>query len=124
MGMIYRRTESVFDEAGQPVLDSHGKPKRLEVGPFWIKYYRNGRPFRESARTLDKTEARRLLKKREGEVAEGRFRGVRVERTRFEELAEDLKVHYRMHEQRGRSLSALQRLQEALAHLEPVFRGY
>jgi len=126
MGMIYRRTESVFDEAGQPVLDSHGKPKRLEVGPFWIKYYRNGRPFRESARTLDRAEARRLLKKREGEVAEGRFRGVRVERTRFEELADDLKSYYRMNaleQARTDRLGAVQRFEEALEHLKPVFQG-
>ena len=42
---------------------------------FWIKYYRNGKPYRESSKTEKITEAQRLLKKREGEIAEGSYRG-------------------------------------------------
>jgi len=139
MGSIYRRTEIVRDErTGEPIIDSRtGKPKREEIGPWWIKYYRDGRPFRESTGTLEKTEARRKLKQREGEVAEGRFRGVRMDRTRFDELADDLKAQYRIaaresdrransapsEDEEGR-VGAVQRLEEALAHLLLVFRGY
>ncbi|MDA2910262.1 site-specific integrase [Nitrospiraceae bacterium AH_259_D15_M11_P09] len=107
MGSVYRRTV-VDEESG----------KRVEIGPFWIKYYRNGRPFRESTATLDRGEARRKLKQREGEIAEGRFRGLRVERTRFEHLAEDLKTYYRMNK-----TNALQRAEEAISHLATVFHG-
>jgi hypothetical protein len=72
------------EQTGQPVSDSRtGKAKRVEIGPYWIKYYRHGRPFRESTGTLDKAVARRKLKQREGEVADGRFRGLAVDRTRF-----------------------------------------
>jgi hypothetical protein len=54
MGSIYRKTERLTDEAGQPVMDAKtGKPKQVEVGPLWIKFYRQGRPFRESTQTLD-----------------------------------------------------------------------
>jgi len=124
MGSIYRRSEIVRDErTGEPVTDEHsGRIQREERGPYWIKYYRDGRPFRESTGTLDKFEARRNLKQREGEVAEGRFRGVRMDRTRFDELCDDLKAHYRIG---GRRIGQrVQRLEEALQHLEPVFRGY
>ncbi len=107
MGSIYRRTV-VDEESG----------KRVEIGPFWIKYYRNGRPFRESTATLDKGEARRKLKRREGEVADGRFRGIRVERTKFEELADDLRTDYTVNKKK-----TLRRVNELLVHLEIAFRG-
>jgi integrase len=127
MGSIYRKTERVTDNAtGEPALDpSTGKPRRIDVGPYWIKYYRNGRPFRESTGTLDRTEARRKLKRREGEVADGRFRGLAVERTKFDDLAEDLKTSYEMnHDKQSDSgrLTAAQRLSEALEHLNGMFK--
>ncbi len=121
MGSIYRRTVKVLDPAtGQPTIDAKtGKATWIEAGPFWIKYYRNGRPFRESTATLDKGEARRKLKQREGEVAEGRFRGLRVERIKFEELADDLRADYVINKKK-----TLRRLNELLAHLASTFRGY
>ncbi len=48
MGMIYQRGEI-----------------------YWVKYYRNGKPYRESTKSIKETDARRLLKKREGEIAGG-----------------------------------------------------
>ncbi len=78
MGSIYRRTV-VDEESG----------KRIEIGPFWIKYHRNGRPFRESAHSEKIGEARRLLQLREGHIVEGRFPGLRVEKVRLDELARD-----------------------------------
>ncbi len=78
MGSIYRRTV-VDEESG----------KRVEIGPFWIKYSRNGRPFRESTHSEKITDAKRLLALREGQVVEGRFLGLRVERVRVQELAQD-----------------------------------
>ncbi len=107
MGSIYRRT-----------VEDQESGKRVAIGPFWIKYYRNGRPFRESTATLDKGEARRKLKRREGEVADGRFRGIRVERTKFEELADDLRTDYTVNKKK-----TLRRVNELLAHLAIAFRG-
>ncbi len=107
MGSIYRRAQ-VDQQTG----------KRVEIGPFWIKYHRNGRPFRESAGTLDRADAKRKLKKREGEIAEGRFRGLRVERTKFEDLAADLKLDYQTNRRK-----TLRRVEELVAHLEVTFRG-
>jgi integrase len=120
MGSIYRKTEQVIDKAtGESALDpSTGKPSRIEVGPYWIKYYRNGRPFRESTGTLDRTEARRKLKRREGEVADGRFRGLSVERTKFDDLAADLKADYVSNKKK-----TLQRVDELINHLKGSFGG-
>lgn len=56
---------------------------------FWIKYYRHGKPYRESAKSTKEGDAKRLLKKREGEISEGKLPGVYFDKIRFEELAED-----------------------------------
>lgn len=56
---------------------------------YWIKYHRAGRPYRERTRSDKVTEAKRLLALREGQVVEGRFPGLRVEKVRIEELARD-----------------------------------
>ena len=36
---------------------------------YWIKYYRNGKPYRETTKSKKETDAKRLLKKREGEIS-------------------------------------------------------
>lgn len=54
---------------------------------YWIKYYRNGKPYRESTRSHKETDAKRLLKRREGEISEGKLPGIYFDRVRFDELA-------------------------------------
>ena len=43
----------------------------IEGNIWWIKYYRNGRPYQESTHTEEEAEAEKLLKIREGEIAHG-----------------------------------------------------
>lgn len=38
---------------------------------YWIKYYSNGKPYRESTKSSKEADAKRLLKKREGEISGG-----------------------------------------------------
>ena len=71
MGSIYRRGETL-----------------------WIKYYRNGKAYRESAKSAKEKDARRLLKTREGEIAAGRIPGIYFDKVRFDELAEDYLTDY------------------------------
>jgi integrase len=67
---------------------------------YWIKYYKNGKPYAESTQS-DKLEvAKRLLKKREGEIAQGKLPGVIYDRIKFDELAEDYLVDYRINGKR------------------------
>jgi integrase len=95
MGMIYKRGKT-----------------------FWIKYYRNGKPYYESSRSKKETDAKRLLKRREGEISEGKLPGIYFDRVRFDELAEDFLRDYRINENKS-----LVRAQLSVRHLKKTFEG-
>ncbi len=106
MGMLYRRKKR------DPVSG-----KLVEKGPWWMKYYRDGRPFYESTRTTDRTEARRKLKACEGQVASGLHHGPKVDRTRFEDLVAGIRQDYALNERKsGR------RLNDFIRHLTDHFK--
>ena len=63
---------------------------------YWIKYYRHGKPYRESTHSDMITKAQTLLKKREGEITEGKLPGIYFDKVTFEELAEDFLTDYRI----------------------------
>ena len=86
---------------------------------LWIKYYRAGKPYRESSHSDKESDARRLLKKREGEIVEGRFQGLNVERIKFDEIAADFITDYKMN-----SRKSLVRAERSKGHLERTFKGY
>jgi len=88
----------------------------VEFGPWWMKYYRQGRPFYESTETEDKTEARRKLKVREGQVAQGLHHGPQTERTKFEDLVEGIRQDYAMNERKSS-----RRLNNYIVHLTASF---
>lgn len=89
--------------------------KRGEV--FWIKHYRNGKPHRESAKSTKESDAKRLLKSREGEIAHGKQPGIYFDKIRFEEIAEDFLRDRRIN---GRSDKDTQK---RLNHPNPFFEG-
>jgi integrase len=68
---------------------------------WWIKYYREGRPFEESARTDKYDEARDKLKRIEGDVARGVPMTAKIGRLRFEDAAADLVTDYRINGKRS-----------------------
>ena len=86
---------------------------------WMIQYYRDGRRIVESARTPDKTDAKKLLRQREADIDRGLPLGPKVGRIRFEEAAEDVLNDYRVN--RRRSLDELER--RIRLHLRPVFGG-
>jgi hypothetical protein len=73
MGSIYSRPNSPF---------------------LWVKYYVNGLPVRESTGTDKEKKAKDFLKRREGAAAEGKPISPRLDRIRYEEIADDLHRHY------------------------------
>lgn len=85
---------------------------------FWIKYYRNGKAYRESSKSVKESIARRLLRLREGQIEEGKFPGLKVERTTFDELAEDLVNDYKVNQRKS-----LETLLCRLLHLRAYFSG-
>lgn len=98
MGTLYKQTKSRF---------------------WWIKYYRDGRPIRESTGTEKESEARRILRQREGDLAAGRPILPRADRIRFEELARDFLTDYRVNGKRS-----LDRAERSVAHLQRHFAGW
>lgn len=86
---------------------------------WWVKYYRNGRPIRESTGTDKEKEASNFLKQREGDVAQGRLIIPRVEKVRFEDLAQDYENDYRANGRRS-----LNRAQQNVMHLKKFFGGW
>lgn len=66
----------------------------------WIKYYRNEKPCYESTRSKKKEVAKRFLQRREGEISKGEPLGIRFDKVRFEELAEDFLTDYRINGKR------------------------
>jgi integrase len=88
----------------------------VESQVWWIKFYRNGKPFRESTGKKKKGEAEHRLKIREGEVAEGRFYGLRAEKILLDELAEDLINDYKVNGKKS-----LDRTEISIEHLKAFF---
>lgn len=86
---------------------------------WWIKYYRNGKAFRESSKSQKLSDARRVLRRREGEIGTGNFIGPETQRVRFEDLAQDFLNDYRANSRK--SLVWAQRRIEQ--HLMPLFGG-
>ena len=68
---------------------------------WWIKYYRGGKPFRESCKSDGIRDAKQLLKRREGEVGDCNFLGPQTERVRFETLAEVFLDDYRANDRKS-----------------------
>jgi integrase len=83
---------------------------------WWVKYYVNGCPVRESTGFTKEKAARNELKKREGRAASGLMILPRADRIRYEELAADLKRHY---EATGRR--DLKEYAYRVKHLDRVF---
>ena len=84
---------------------------------WWIKFYQNGKPIRESSGSEKETEARRLLKKREGEVAAGKMPGTYFDRVRFDVLADEYLTDFRIN---GKDL---RRAELSVKHLRKDFGG-
>jgi integrase len=85
---------------------------------YWIKYYRNGKPYSESSKSGKESDAKRLLKIREGQISEGRFSGLNMEKVQFDELAQDLINDYKLN---GRK--SLERITYSIKHLNTFFSG-
>ena len=90
--------------------------KRGQV--YWIKYYRNGKPYRESVKSVKEADAKRLLKKREGEISQGKLPGIYFDKVRFDELAKDFLSDYKINEKKS-----IVRAQRSVNHLKEAFGG-
>jgi integrase len=103
---------------------------RADSGVWWIKYSRHGKPFRESTGfevstgdlkedKRNREKAERKLEQRLAEITTGTFTGLRIERVRVDELADDFLREYRIN---GRK-SLYQAEKRWKTHLKPFFGG-
>ncbi len=86
---------------------------------YWVQYYRMGKPYRESTKSKKECDAKRLLKKREGEISEGKLPGIYFDRVKFDELSEDFLRDYRINNRKS-----LNRAEQSTEHLKRYFEGY
>ncbi len=85
---------------------------------WWIKYSeRSGKRIRESSGSTKKMVAKRLLSRREVEIAEGKMPGIYFERIIYDQLATDLENDYRINQQNVRHV------QKRRLHLDKAFNG-
>jgi len=86
---------------------------------YWIKYSKNGKPYYETTKSKKEADAKRLLRKREGEISEGKTPGIYFERVKFDELTDDFITDYRLNQKRS-----LKRAKQSIKHLKGYFEGY
>ena len=83
---------------------------------YWIAYYHRGQEYRESAESESESAAKKLLKKRIGEVAQGRLRGANQDRLTFDDLAQALLADYQINGRRSLRSARL-----SISHLRKFF---
>ena len=88
-----------YPERGKEAMRGLGRIfKRGSV--YWIAYYHRGKEYRESSESESETQARKLLKRRHGEIHSGRFTPDE-DRLTFHQLEEGLKDDYRVNGRRS-----------------------
>lgn len=99
------------------------KQKNQKTGwesKYWyIKYYRNGKPYRERVQSEKRSDAEKVLKLREGQIVQGTFQGLRAEKTLFDDLAQDLITDYKINGKKS-----LARTERSISHLKSYFEGH
>lgn len=92
---------------------------KLRGRVWWVRYYRDGRRFEESSGSAKESDARRLLRLREGDIERGLPVSPKIGRLRFEDAAADLVNEYKAN---GRK--SLRELEIRIRkHLAPFFGG-
>src|SRR5271170_1278772 len=83
---------------------------------WWIRYSHRGEDIRESSHSERESDAKRLLKKRIGEIGRGRLIGPKEEKITFEDLCRGIEQDYEINGKRSmRSITG------SIKHLERNF---
>ena len=83
---------------------------------WWIGYNHRGRVIRESAHSVNRTDAVKLLRRRHGEISAGKPTGPNIEKTTLSDLEEMIVKDYRVNQRKS-----IARLQDAITHLKNYF---
>lgn len=85
---------------------------------WWLKYYRNGKSYRESSNSDKKMVAKKLLARREGDIAKGKIPGVQFEKIMFEDLAEGFLRDYKINQKKS-----MLKAERSVNHLKKAFEN-
>jgi integrase len=102
----------------QPTYRDKKTGEKKTVATWWISYSVHGKRHKESADSINRADAVRLLKKRIGEVQAGKAVGNVVERTTLNDLLAMVEADYKAN---GRK--SFKRIPIAAAHLREFFSG-
>jgi len=83
---------------------------------WWIKYYRQGKCFRESTESTKKMVAKKLLARKEGDIAKGKIPGVQFDKVIFEDLADNFLMDYKINQKKS-----LAKAKRSVNHLKKLF---
>ena len=86
---------------------------------YWIQYYRAGKYYRESSGSDRLIDAKKLAKSREGEMVQGKFINLKVEKTTFDQIAQDFIIDFKVNQKKS-----LERAEIMVMHLQKFFQGY
>jgi len=109
-----RGTGSIF----RPKWKDPRTGKLVEASIYWIKYFRHGKPYRESSHSDKVTAAEKLLKRRQGEIEKGELPGIVFDKVKFNDLAEDFLTDYRINEK-----DTLAKAERSVKYLKEFFGG-
>jgi integrase len=88
----------------------------IESMVYWVKYYKDGKPLRESTKTTDYDEAVAFLADRVADVTKGKTPNIKLNRVKFDNLSEDFLSDYRINGKKS-----LKRAEISVAHLKAFF---
>jgi integrase len=90
--------------------------EKIITPTFWIYYNNRGKQVKENSHSIKEGDAWKLLKRRHGEIAEGKPVGPDVTRTTFEDMQAMLVNDYKANGHRS-----LNRCEDAINHLRQFF---
>src|SRR2546428_7599117 len=91
-----------------------GETKKTDM--LYMKFYVGGKPVVEPTGTTNRNEAKKLLRRRLGEIASGRYIPADVDKTTFGQVKQMALDHYRANGRRS-----LDRFEDAVSHLSAFF---
>jgi integrase len=112
LGTVYKPEHRKRNKDGKYIKT--GKENKY----WWIQYCRNGKVYRESTRSTDYGYAKRLLKAKEGAIAEGRYPGLDAYRTQIEDL-----VNLYLKDYKDNGYKSIERAEEYAALIRKHFAG-
>ena len=102
----------------QPWYRDRKTGERRDSPTWWIAYSFRGTKIRECSHSTKRQDAARLLKKRIGDITQGRI-GPQLDRTSFDDLANIIKIDYEVNARKSTA-----RMLTSLNGLRPFFGMY